>query len=79
MVYEVCRTVSVPVIGCGGILSGADALEFLMVGASAVQVGTANLYDPASPSRIARELDALLEELGEGDVRGVIGTLRTEC
>jgi dihydroorotate dehydrogenase (NAD+) catalytic subunit len=76
MVYETCKVVRVPVVGGGGIFSGADALEFLVVGASAVQVGTASLYDPAAPARIARELNATLDELGETRVRDVIGTLR---
>jgi dihydroorotate dehydrogenase (NAD+) catalytic subunit len=76
LVYEVCRAVSVPVVGCGGIWSGSDALEFLIVGASAVQVGTANLYDPGAPARIARELASAVRDLGESTVRGVIGTLR---
>jgi dihydroorotate dehydrogenase (NAD+) catalytic subunit len=75
MVYEVCRAVSVPVVGCGGIFSGTDALEFLVVGAKAVQVGTASLYDPNAPARIARELDELLEQMGEPSVSHVIGSL----
>jgi dihydroorotate dehydrogenase (NAD+) catalytic subunit len=77
MVHEVCKAVSIPVIGCGGIFSGTDALEFLIVGASAVQVGTASLYDPNAPARIARELDAALADIGESSVRDVIGTLRS--
>jgi dihydroorotate dehydrogenase (NAD+) catalytic subunit len=77
MVYETCKAVRVPVVGGGGIFSGTDALEFLMVGASAVQVGTASLYDPEAPARIARELNAVLEDLGETAVRDVIGSLRS--
>ena len=55
-----------------------DAIEFLLAGASAVQVGTANLYDPGAPARIARELDRALHEMGEHSVRAVIGSLRTD-
>jgi len=77
LVHEVCKGVSIPVVGCGGIWSGTDALEFLIVGASAVQVGTANLYDPAAPARVARELGRLLDGMQETSVRGVIGSLRT--
>jgi dihydroorotate dehydrogenase (NAD+) catalytic subunit len=77
MTYETCKAVRVPVVGGGGIFCGADALEFLLVGAAAVQVGTANLYDPGAPARIARELDAVLDEIGEPRLRDVIGTLRT--
>ncbi len=77
MVYDCVRAVEVPVVGIGGISSGRDAAEFLLAGASAVQVGTANLYDPAAPARISSELETVLEELGESSVSSVIGTLRT--
>jgi dihydroorotate dehydrogenase (NAD+) catalytic subunit len=52
MVYQVARRVSIPVIGIGGIRTAEDALEFLMAGASAVQVGTANFFDPAVTIKI---------------------------
>jgi dihydroorotate dehydrogenase (NAD+) catalytic subunit len=61
MVYQTARRVSIPVIGMGGIMTGEDALEFLLAGASAVAVGTAALIDPAAPPRIADELARLLE------------------
>lgn len=77
MVYETCRAVHTPIVGCGGIISGRDAVEFLLVGAAAVQVGTANLYDPGAPSRIARETAAVIHDLGEAGVRQVIGSLIT--
>jgi dihydroorotate dehydrogenase (NAD+) catalytic subunit len=60
MVYEVTRRVSVPVVGMGGIMTGEDALEFLLAGASAVAVGTVALIDPAAPVRVARELGELM-------------------
>jgi len=78
LVHEVCKGVAIPVVGCGGIWSGMDALEFLIVGASAVQVGTASLYDPGAPGRIARELDHALLDLGESSVRAVVGSLRVD-
>src|SRR5271165_1263522 len=56
MVYEAAQAVTIPVIGLGGIASGVDAAEFLIAGASAVQVGTVNFWDPSAPLRIAREL-----------------------
>jgi dihydroorotate dehydrogenase (NAD+) catalytic subunit len=59
MVYQVANRVSIPVIGMGGIMTGEDALEFLMAGATAVAVGTAALIDPAAPARIAAELLSL--------------------
>src|SRR5208283_1462335 len=62
MVYEAAQAVRIPVIGLGGINSGTDAAEFLIAGASAVEVGTANFWDPEAPLRIARELDQFLEK-----------------
>ncbi len=65
MVYQVAHTVKIPVIGIGGIASGEDAAEFLIAGASLVQVGTATFQDPGAPVRIARELAKLSTELGD--------------
>lgn len=73
VVYETARAVSVPVIGCGGIRNGLDAVEFLMAGATAVQVGTASFANPRAPLDVIEELDAWLEAHGVGDVRDVIG------
>src|SRR6185295_7761747 len=56
MVYEVVRAVKIPVIGIGGIRSAEDALEFLLVGAKAIEVGTANFLDPEAPIKIIRGL-----------------------
>ena len=62
MVWEVCRRVKIPVIGIGGIQSAADALEFLLVGASAVQVGTANFRNPGVCVEILEGIEAFLRE-----------------
>jgi dihydroorotate dehydrogenase (NAD+) catalytic subunit len=62
MVYKVARTVDIPVIGCGGINSAGDALEFIMAGASAVQVGTANLVDPEAALTILEGIIRFMEE-----------------
>lgn len=75
MVYEAARSVKIPVIGLGGIRSGEDAAEFLIAGASAVEVGTANFWDPKSPLRIARELDKFLKEEKIANVRELTATL----
>jgi dihydroorotate dehydrogenase (NAD+) catalytic subunit len=64
MVYRTARAVHRPLLGMGGVMSGADAAEFLMAGASAVAVGTAALIDPAAPLRILAELEAFLAEKG---------------
>jgi len=76
MVYEASRAVKIPVIGLGGIRSGLDAAEFLIAGASAVQVGTVNFWDPAAPCRIARELDSFLKQEKINNVKELVGTLK---
>jgi len=76
MVYEAARSVKIPVVGLGGISSGLDAAEFLIAGASAVEVGTANFWDPSAPVRIARELDEFLQQEGIEHVNKLIGTLK---
>jgi dihydroorotate dehydrogenase (NAD+) catalytic subunit len=76
LVYEAAQAVKIPVIGLGGIASGEDAAEFLVAGATAVQVGTANFWDPGSSARIARELDQFLKEEQIASVKELTGTLR---
>ncbi|MEA2625791.1 MAG: dihydroorotate dehydrogenase catalytic subunit [Candidatus Binatota bacterium] len=73
--YQVTRAVSVPVIGVGGISTGEDALEYLLVGARAVQVGTANLYDPAATTRIVHEIESFLRREAIPDVNDLVGGL----
>lgn len=79
LVYEASRAVTIPVIGLGGVASGEDAAEFLIAGASAVQVGTATFWDPAAPIRIARELDRFLKKEGIASVSDLTGSLTMPC
>ncbi len=74
--WESARSVSIPVIGCGGIASAADALEYLVAGCAAVQIGTACFADPSLPGRVVEELRALLEEQGVDRVERLIGTIQ---
>jgi dihydroorotate dehydrogenase (NAD+) catalytic subunit len=76
MVYEAAQAVKIPVIGLGGIATGTDAAEFLIAGASAVEVGTANFWDPGAPVRIALELDQFLKEENIPSVAALVGTLK---
>ncbi len=75
-VWQVARKVNVPVVGVGGIATVDDAMEFLVAGASAVQLGTVNFYDPTASVRVAAALPAALVELGATSVREVVGTVR---
>lgn len=76
MVYEAAKAVKIPIVGLGGIATGPDAAEFLIAGATAVEVGTASFWDPTSPLRIARELEQFLEQEGIAKVSELVGTLR---
>ena len=76
MVYEVAGAVGVPIIGCGGITTASDALEFIMAGASAIQVGTANLTTPRAPLDVLEGIERFMETEGIGDIRELIGVAR---
>lgn len=76
-VYQVAKQVGVPVIGVGGIANIDDCMEFLIAGASAIQIGTANYYDPMASIKIIRELPNALEILGAKSIREIVGTLKT--
>jgi len=77
MVWQVSRAVKIPVIGVGGILSAEDVMDYLVAGATAVQVGTANFIDPRSAARIVDDLPALVAESGARSIRELVGTLKT--
>jgi len=76
MVWQSVGAVAIPVVGVGGIASGHDVVEFLMAGAAACEVGTASLYDPSAPARIARQLADVVAGLGESRARDLIGCAR---
>jgi dihydroorotate dehydrogenase (NAD+) catalytic subunit len=71
--YQVAQAVSIPIIGAGGVTSAEDALEFLMAGASAVQVGTATFADPLAPIKVIEGLAAYVRAQGLASIRDVIG------
>lgn len=75
MVYQAAKAVKIPVIGIGGIATGEDVAEFLLCGATAVQVGTASFWDPKSPQRIARELNRFLDGQGVKASADLVGRL----
>lgn len=76
MVYQVANAVNIPVIGMGGVSSGRDAIELMMAGASAVQVGAAIFTDPHAPVRIVEEMNDFLDKKGIASVRDIIGTVK---
>ena len=73
MVYQVARAVRVPVVGMGGVTSAEDVLEMMMAGATAVEVGAANLVDPYASRDIVRDLPAAMEKYGVPDLKSIIG------
>ena len=73
MVYQVASAVDIPIVGCGGISSGTDAVEFLLAGATAVQVGTATFANPAAPIEVLNGLRRYLDDAGMDDVTELIG------
>ena len=75
MVWQVAQAVDVPVIGMGGIMTAEDAIEFLLAGADAVQVGTANFVNPNAAVEIAEGIDSYLERHGFENVREIVGTV----
>jgi dihydroorotate dehydrogenase (NAD+) catalytic subunit len=78
-VYETVQSVRCPVIGIGGIASAVDAMEFLLVGARAIQVGTANFVRPTATMEIIEGMERVLRFLGLSRIEDYIGTLDAEC
>lgn len=76
MVWQVARAVNIPVVGLGGIMNAAAAIEFLMVGATAVEIGTANFIDPTTTIRVIDGMNEWLDSHGVKDVHEIIGCLK---
>ena len=75
MVWQVAKAVKIPVVGLGGIMNWKDAVEFLLAGATAIQIGTANFIDPAITVKVADGINDYLERHGYSSVREIIGAL----
>ncbi len=75
MVYQVAQAVKIPVIGLGGIMTAQDAIEFLMCGATAIEIGTANFIDPTVTIKVRDGINAWLEQHGYASVQDIIGAI----
>ncbi len=75
MVWQVAKAVKIPVIGLGGIMNWRDAVEFMLAGATAIQIGTANFIDPAITLKVAEGINDYLERHGYSSVKEIIGAL----
>ena len=73
MVYEVAKSVDIPIIGCGGITTANDAIEFLMAGATAIEVGTASFKNPRAPMDVLEGIEKFLLQEKIQDIRELIG------
>lgn len=76
MVYQVANAVSLPIIGMGGIATAEDALEFIMAGATAVSVGTANFFNPRATEDVIQGIQAFMEKQNVGDIHELIGVVK---
>ena len=75
MVWQVAKAVKIPIIGLGGIMNATDAIEFMLAGASAVQIGTANFIDPQIAIKIINDINEYLDRKGIEDVREIVGRI----
>ena len=78
MVYQVARATKLPLIGIGGIANSIDALEFIVAGATAIQIGTANYYDPTVSMKVIDGITDYCRKQGVNDVRELIGSIRQQ-
>jgi dihydroorotate dehydrogenase (NAD+) catalytic subunit len=77
MVYQVTKSLDIPVIGVGGIASGLDAVEYFLAGATAIQVGTANFRDPQAPIKVLKQLRRFMEKRGLSSMAALIGKMKS--
>ena len=75
MVWQVAKAVSIPVVGLGGIMNGRDAMEFILAGATAVEIGTANFIDPAVTVKVVDYMEEYCRRHGVADIKELIGAL----
>ena len=76
MVYQVANAVNIPIIGMGGIQTGEDAMEFILAGATAVAVGTANFNNPFATEQVAAGIESYMRQMGVDNIRDVIGKVK---
>ncbi len=76
MVYQVANAVNIPIIGMGGIQTGEDAMEFILAGATAVAVGTANFNNPFATEQVAAGIESYMRQMGVDDIRDLIGKVK---
>ena len=76
MVYQVANAVSLPIIGMGGIATAEDALEFIMAGATAVSVGTANFFNPYATEEVVKGIHDFLEKEKVEDINQLVGCVK---
>ncbi len=75
MVWQVAKAVSIPVIGLGGIMNGRDAIEFMLAGATAVEIGTANFIDPAVTMKVIDFMEDYCIRHGINDINEIVGCI----
>jgi dihydroorotate dehydrogenase (NAD+) catalytic subunit len=75
MVYQICKAIKIPVLGLGGIMTGNDALEFMLAGATAVSIGTGNFFAPDTSIKVVNEIEDYLKRHNIGDINDIIGKL----
>lgn len=76
MVYELAKSINIPIIGMGGIMTGEDAIKFLLAGASAISIGTANFIDPLAPLKILKEIEQYMNDKKYKTMNEIVGQLK---